>query len=162
MLTLEYWRDVPGYEGRYQVSNCGNVRSLPGDRRAGRILAPNKMPNGYLGIILGRGSKMHMVHRLVASAFVTGDTALQVNHKNGSRASNRASNLEWTTCSDNHRHSYRELTRKKHALTRRVTVGAVTYGSVLEASRACGVAPGSIASAALKGHRCKGQEVRYV
>jgi hypothetical protein len=172
------WRDIPGFEGRYQVSDCGQVRSLDHDcvvrnrwgslttqRRAGKVLKPQAFPNRYLGICLGAGN-CSLVHRLVASAFVPGDTSLQVNHKNGIRSDNRAENLEWVTCSENHKHSYRELGRKEHALTRAVAIrrGAVelTFPSGLAAAKHLGVVAGSVVSALTRNHRCKGHEVRYV
>jgi hypothetical protein len=115
----EEWRatNVPGYE----VSNMGRVRSLgrwvPNGRPAGRIVKPRIMkpgryPNGYLFVKFGRDGKCLSVHRLVATAFVDGSTDLQVNHKNGVRDDNRAENLEWMTCQENHRHSFRVLGRK--------------------------------------------------
>lgn len=120
------WRDISGFEGRYQVSSAGQVRSLdrvlsgktgaPGRRLTGRELKLARCTNGYLRVWLGKGAA-RLVHRLVASAFVSGfEEWLEVNHKNGIRADNRAENLEWVTRGENHRHSYRELSRKSHSL----------------------------------------------
>lgn len=157
------WRDIPGAgkRHRYQVSACGQVRNAD----TGLVLRPQRCSNGYRIVNLGRGSR-HLVHRLVAVAFVGGDPALQVNHKNGDRSDNRAENLEWLSCSENHRHSYRELARKQHGSTRRVAVskGGVsqTFESELAAAQHLGVVPGSVASAVTRNHKCKGHEVFYV
>ncbi len=165
------WRDIPGYEGSYQVSRCGRVHSLDrvitcanrwggvsDVRRKGKELTPCKTSNGYIQVHLG-AEVLCRVHRLVALAFVPGDTSLQVNHKNGKRDDNRAENLEWLTCSDNHLHSYRELSRKKHCKTTPVWVGNTRYSSLIEAAKALGVSQGSIHSALTRNHRCCGLRV---
>ena len=165
------WRDVPGFEGAYQGSRCGRVRSLdrvvegPGRwgrivkrRLKGRQLKIQTCSNRYLFVMLGKGNSF-LIHRLVATAFVPGDWTLQVNHKNGQRDDNAAENLEWMTCSDNHRHSYAKLPRKKHVWTTPVTVGGVRYESQLAAARALGVNGGSVSSAYTRGHKCKGMDV---
>lgn len=172
-MNNEIWKDIQGFEGRYQVSDAGRVKSLvrvieqPGRfggvlRRTmpGAVMTPRPATNGYLRVQLGRGRE-YLIHRLVAAAFIPGDTTLQVNHKNGDRADNSVANLEWATCSDNHRHSYRELPRKEHALTTPVKVGARTFSSILDAARALGVNHGSVSSALNRGHRCRGEEVTY-
>lgn len=151
------WRDIKGFEGLYQVSDAGQVRNA----RTGHVLALKACTNGYQAVQLGR-KHVKLVHRLVAAAFVDGDTGLQVNHKNGNRADNRKDNLEWVTCSENHKHSYRELERKPHAKKRAVAVGNRVYESALAAAKDIGRAPGSVISALRKGHLCKGMEVSYV
>jgi hypothetical protein len=151
------WEDIGGFEGRYQVSDHGEVRNA----NTGRVLKPIAFRNGYLRVYLGRG-KAHLVHRLVAAAFVPGDNALQVNHKDGQRGHNVWTNLEWLSCGDNHRHSYRELNRKEHALKRPVRVGGVVYESGKAAAEALGVNPGSVMSAIHRNHRVRGLEAAYV
>jgi len=151
------WEDISGYEGRYQISDQGEVRNS----RTGRVLKPIPFPNRYLRVQLGRG-KSHLVHRLVAAAFIPGDNALQVNHKDGRRDHNVWTNLEWLSCSDNHRHSYRELNRKEHALKRPVLVGGTEYESGKAAAEALGVNPGSVMSAIHRNHRVRGLEATYV
>lgn len=96
----EIWRDIFGYEGLYQISNLGNVKSL-NYRRTGKekILKPAKNSSGYLNIILCKNgtNKSMLVHRLVAQAFVQNDSIFnnEVNHKNECKTDNRACNLEF-------------------------------------------------------------------
>lgn len=166
----ERWRDIPGFEGRYQASDHGRVRSLDRAvplkgrasprRHRGRVLSLQKFSNGYLFVKMGYGGA-HLVHRLVAAAFIDGDMSLQVNHKNGVRSDNRPSNLEWLTQSDNQLHAYRELPRRAHALITPVVVEGKRYESELSAAHALGVTVGSIHSALTRGHKCKGKEVLY-
>lgn len=100
----ETWRSTP-ICADFEVSNLGRVR-----RPNGLVLKTWALnTTGYLQVqALDR--RKHLVHRLVASAFVDGfRTGLVVNHKNGDRADNRSENLEWVTRSENERHSYRVL-----------------------------------------------------
>jgi hypothetical protein len=102
------------------------------------------------------------VHRLVAAAFIDGDTALQVNHKNGKRNDNRVENLEWLSCSDNHRHSYQSLQRKVHTWTNQVDVDGVLFPSQNAAARHLGVHGASVASAIIRGHKVRGHSVKLI
>lgn len=128
------WVSVSGYEGRYEVSDDGRVRSLPNrTRRSVRELAQAVDNGGYRIVTLysssGRATKL--VHRLVASAFCgdprEGD---EVCHGNGNRQDNRASNLRWDTRSKNqldavrhgtHSMSSRTHCARGHAFTERNT-----------------------------------------
>ena len=119
----EIWKDVVGYEGLYEVSNIGNVRSVAhdvvlGGQRAGvihhvraKMRKLQRRYDGYVGIKLIRDSVLSdfLVHRLVASAFIENAKNLpEVNHKNSDRTDNRVENLEWVTAKDNVAHSTRE------------------------------------------------------
>lgn len=105
MLKIETWRDIEGYEGLYEVSNLGNVRSL-NYLRTGKtkILKVRKYKNGYLYVDLCKNGKPKnfMIHRLVANAFISNPQNLpQVNHKDENKENNHVSNLEWCTCAYN-------------------------------------------------------------
>lgn len=95
----EIWRDVPGYEGLYQVSNLGNVKSL----RRGKILKPRKSKD-YLHVVLCKDGKEteFRVNRLVCSVF-NGPIppGLEVNHINEDKSDNRLSNLNLMTHKEN-------------------------------------------------------------
>ena len=114
----EEWRSIKGYEGVYEVSNKGNVRSAdrevlqPSNKYGkpmvrkikGQILKPTDNGNGYLIVGLGRkgGGKNHYVHRLVAEAFI-GDIpeGMAINHKDYNRKNNAVENLEICTVREN-------------------------------------------------------------
>lgn len=95
----EEWRPVPGYEGRYEVSDQGRVRSLVGPTP--RVLRASRHTNGYRAAPLGRGVTKS-VHRLVLTAFVGPcPEGRQAAHENGDRADNRLVNLSWKTPAEN-------------------------------------------------------------
>lgn len=110
----EIWKDVVGYEGYYQVSNLGRVRSLDiidinGRRHKGKILK-NCIIDKYYGVYLCKNGerKTHLIHRLVAQAFLPNPNNLkEVGHKdeknlgNSNECNNQIDNLEWTTTKDN-------------------------------------------------------------
>lgn len=107
--ATEEWRDIEGYEGLYQVSSYGRVKSLNYKRtKEERNLSPYGNGHGYLSVSLRKNSKTKkvLVHRLVAEAFLS-DREEQINHKNGCKADNHVDNLEWCTQSENLLHAYR-------------------------------------------------------
>lgn len=99
----EEWRDVAGYEGLYQISNYGNVKSVAradtvGRKRKERLLTQTNSSWGYKCVKLcnGETQKTVRVHRLVADAFIPNpDHHPCVNHKDEDKNNNRADNLEW-------------------------------------------------------------------
>lgn len=106
------WLDIAEYEGLYQVSNCGRVKSLPrnGTIKEERMLKPRVSKNGYLYVHLRNGniSKYVKIHRLVAEAFIPNpDNKPQVNHINGNKLDNTVDNLEWVTASENTMHAFK-------------------------------------------------------
>jgi len=118
-IKPEQWRDVPGWEGLYQVSDLGRVRSLQrtivysnGDTHTvlGRVRKPNGNGHGYLTVSLYRRNSevRRYIHRLVLEAFVgpcpPGQEAC---HGNGNPADNRLSNLRWDTRMENVRDTAR-------------------------------------------------------
>ena len=105
----EEWRDIEGYEGLYQVSNLGNIKSLGNDKkRKEKILKPNINNYGhYLKVCLFKQGKQkqYLVHRLVAQAFIPNPQNLpQINHKSEIKTDNRVENLEY--CSAEYNNNY--------------------------------------------------------
>lgn len=115
---MERWKPISGYEGLYEVSDKGNVRSV--DRYIdakikhvkkrlikGVVLKKNKKRNGYFTVDLCKNGvvKTTLIHRLVANAFVENDRGCKyVNHIDSNRENNNASNLEWVTSRENRMH----------------------------------------------------------
>jgi hypothetical protein len=123
---MEQWRDIKGYEGLYQVSSYGNIRSL--DRRAvnhkcgatrivrGIVINPWDNGNGYLVVTLSNGRKRRnrYVHRLVAETFLDNPKSKKyVNHKDYDTHNNRADNLEWCTQMENVNYSICNMRKPK-------------------------------------------------
>lgn len=110
-MAHEVWRDIADFEGLYQVSNFGRVRSLDrvvkhGSsqmRLKGRVLSP-RVPTPYLGVILSKNGKAYpkRIHRLVAQEFVPNpDNLPAVDHIDGDKTNNAASNLRWCSQKQN-------------------------------------------------------------
>lgn len=113
-MEEEVWKDIPGYEGLYQVSNVGNVRSIVTSMgRRKRILSPTRTKWGYYQVVLtNKDGKAHheSIHKLVALAFIPipkgfghliGTHYLQINHKDEDKTNNTVDNLEWVSPSYN-------------------------------------------------------------
>lgn len=115
--TTEQWKEIPGSNGRYEVSDYGRVRSWynKGGRRDTPLYnRPFLSKVGYVTyrINLAYGKPANLsIHRIVMLAFV-GSSDLTVNHKNGDKTDNRLCNLEYMTHGDNIRHSYSVLNRQ--------------------------------------------------
>lgn len=102
LKNMEIWRDIKDYEGLYQVSNLGRVKSLKYGKE--KILKGYKYRGGYLRVDLYKERKVkHFpIHRLVASAFINNPNNLpQVNHKDEDKTNNCAENLEYCDSSYN-------------------------------------------------------------
>jgi hypothetical protein len=103
----EIWKNVNGYNGLYQVSNLGRVKSLLkyGEEK---ILSSGLSSSGYYSVVLYKNKKRrtHNIHRLVIEAFISNpENKKAVNHKDGIKKNNHLSNLEWCTFSENTRHA---------------------------------------------------------
>ena len=121
---IEEWRSVIGYEGLYEVSNTGQVRSLDryvktcyGSYRLhkGKVLSPSIRPDGYLVVSLQY--RMFRVHRLVAEAFLPNpDNLPQVNHKDEVKSNNCVDNLEWCDSKYNNNYGTARIRAKETAI----------------------------------------------
>lgn len=104
----EIWKDIQGYNGKYQVSNLGNVRSLKwNNTNQTRLLTPF-MNGGYLrvGFRVNKILHNHLIHVLVAKAFIPNPHNKSiVNHIDGNKLNNNVNNLEWVTSSENAKHA---------------------------------------------------------
>ena len=104
---MEKWRDIPGYEGFYQVSDLGNIRSI----RFNKIRNMKSWDShGYRAVELCMNNNRYTVgiHRLVALTFIPNpENKSEVNHKDRNKSNNNVENLEWVTQSENVAHAYR-------------------------------------------------------
>lgn len=123
----EIWKPIPDYEGIYECSNMGKIKSL---KRKGKlethILNERKDTLGYQSVLLCKNGKMKSfkVHRLVGFLFVDNpDNKPHINHKDGNKSNPIWLNLEWCTHSENHRHAY--LTGLKEMPCTKLTKGQV-------------------------------------
>lgn len=135
MNTIEVWKNVLGYEGLYQVSNLGRIKSLCRKTKRGnisykvRILKPG-LTDGYERVVLTKYGLRNTkkVHRLVAQAFIPNlKNKPQVNHIDFNRSNNIVANLEWSTQLENNRHSrkndrYPKIIHSKEYLKRLETM----------------------------------------
>lgn len=121
--SLERWRPVVGLEDRYEVSDCGRVRSVPRiadrggvlQRVRGKVIAQQALrgkrsePRYKVTLLTPQGRKHYLVHRLVAAAFCVKPSGCDVvNHIDNNPQNNHASNLEWTTPAGNAAHANKQ------------------------------------------------------
>jgi hypothetical protein len=173
---MEIWKDIPGFDGLYLVSNKGNVRSYPRiteDKNGrflsakGKVIKPCLTDRGYLKVFLVKDGvrTAKRVNRLVAEVFVPNVyNKPEVNHKNGNKTDNRAENLEWCTRQENVKHAYdtglnpsrRKLTDKQVEEIRVVyKPHSREFGTVALAKK-YGVSHVTIRDALYKGYKTKG------
>lgn len=176
-VIIEEWKDIVGFDGQYQISNFGRVKSLKCYFKSVgiRILRPSFDKDGYVQVILVKGGQRfnRRIHQLVANAFIDNPENHPVpNHKKGIKTDNRASQLEWVTHSDNIKHSYEVLGRigktnmkgrigADHPLSKKLIqkskLGEViaTYNGTAEAARETGFGRKGI------GKACQGIKKSY-
>ena len=181
----ENWKDIAGYEGLYQVSNLGRIKSLERTVRTKgngvkeysytlpeKVIRPHKQNSGYLVTDLCKNGvkKHHLVHRLVAEAFIPNDDifATTVNHIDEDKTNNRADNLEWLSHGDNMRYSMkgetgREWEGRNHASKKVLCVetGEI-FESTTKASRWLGFSSHVVSVSILKGYRAGGYHWEYL
>ena len=150
---METWKSIARYEGLYEVSNLGRVRSLKFGKT--KILKPADNGGGYLYVQLCKdGIRKNMfVHRLVASAFMPNPQNLDtVNHKDEDKHNNNVSNLEWMSRTDNIAYSRPQLAeRPVQQLDKETGKLLATFPSLIGAARVTGISEGNI----VKCCRCK-------
>lgn len=142
----EEWKPIPGYDGKYEVSNWGRVRSFK--RQKERILSPIQKYDGYYRVQLCKDSRVKelLVHRLVAEAFISNPSKLsQVNHKDEDKRNNYVMNLEWCTPGYNLTYGTRmERISKRVVQLDKGGNFIAEFESINEAARRTGIAPTSI------------------
>lgn len=114
MKSNEIWRDIPGFEGLYQASNLGNIKSLNFNKSCIEKELSKYKCRGYLGVKLTKNGigKNYLVHRLVIWAFKGLNLNYEINHKDGNKQNNNINNLEYCTRSENVLHAYRTGLKK--------------------------------------------------
>ena len=110
-MKNEVWKDIVGYEGLYQVSDKGRIKSLWFGKE--RILKPGTDRDGYLRVSLCKNGKKktYQVHRLVVKVFISNTNDLpQINHKDEVKTNNSVENLEW--CDQKYNHNYGTINQR--------------------------------------------------
>lgn len=138
---MEVWKDIQGFEGIYQVSSLGRVRSLDRvihklnveQRMRGRILSPTNNGTGYMKVNLSKDGKAKLcfVHRLVVEAFIPNSCKLsQINHIDENKSNNQVNNLEW--CSSEYNINYGERTNKVRLTANRPVIQCDKKGTIIK------------------------------
>ena len=158
----EIFMDIKGYEGKYQVSNLGNIRNI----KTGRIMKQHKTKEGYMRIALCKNNKYkkYYVHRLVLETFKpNSNNELQVNHIDENKENNTLENLEWMTAKENANHGTRtERAAKGHMIPVYCITNNKVYKSATEAARQLNLHSGSVTACCKNKHKtAAGYEFKY-
>ena len=144
---MEEWKSIPGYEGLYEVSSYGRVKSLEisyirkngiMDQKSEMILSPKNNGTGYFTVCLYKNKihKYYLIHRLVAEAFLPNpDNLPEVNHKDEDKSNNRVDNLEW--CDRKYNLNYKGVLKrrsqrmKENGIYERITLKRTKYPELI-------------------------------
>ena len=160
IMKKEYWKPVVGYEGLYEVSNWGGVKSLKFGKE--KILKPQKDKDGYLQVTLCKNNikKVYKVHRLVAEAFLDNpNNYKEVNHKDENKTNNVVTNLEW--CDRKYNQNYGTRTERVAEKISKIVLQYDLEGNFIkewESTRECdrnGFNQGAVAAC------CRGELKKY-
>ena len=163
----EIWKDINGFEGLYQVSNFGRIKSLPKTRKTGKskktirfydekiLKASSCSNNGYKIVTLSDNGKQKYftIHRLVCFHFLENKNNYKViNHKDGNKLNNDVENLEWCTNSQNSSHAYKLGLQK----------GAFVSGSKnISSKKVLKISDGKIFDSIKEAHQESNLKIRY-
>ena len=186
-MTEEIWKDIKGYEGLYQVSNLGRVKSLAKkagtSNRSEKIIKKNITRYGYYLNTLSKDGVVSYksTHRLVAQAFIPNpQNKPTVNHIDGNRINNNVNNLEWCTQRENIIHKFKVLNykgvmfgkhlsdehKKKISKSRSKKVLCVelnvVFDSARQASAWLNLSKNSVNESIFRNHKCGGYTWRYL
>lgn len=188
MVYVEIWKSVKNYEGYYEVSNLGNVRSIErvvilkdkcGNDRPCIYKSKelkqsietkeryNWKPRKYVRLSKGGNIKRFYVHRLVAETFIENkECKAEVNHKDGNPFNNNVKNLEWNTKKENIDHAFKNnliKTQKRVAQLDKTTNEIIKiYASESEACRQMKVTQGKILRSMHRNGTCNGYRWKYI
>lgn len=161
----EIWLPISGYEGLYEVSNMGRVRSYKNNRwglRENPVIMRGQRGKHYITVCLCSDTKeTHAVHKLVAEAFLgVPNEPKEVNHIDGNKLNNAVSNLEWVSHRENIRHARDTDLFGSQRRVVCVETGA-KYASETKAAEAFGVTQASISRAITRGRKCCGLHWKF-
>lgn len=166
---MEIWKDIPNYEGLYEASNQGRVRSVEGKTTDSKLhgkrvwksrILKEKDPQGRdvrVSLYKNKNKKSHLVHRLVAQTFIPNlENKPCINHIDGNPRNNHVSNLEWATYKENQNHAFENDlvgTNKRIALINKRNGKKIEFRSMSKASKFLKRNPGYISGVLKKGKR---------
>ena len=166
-MQNEIWKDIPGYDGIYQVSNHGRVRSYTGHHNVRERYLIVSKSRGYRSVFLCKNgtTKCYTIHRLVAILFVQNPHNYKcVNHKNEIKTDNRADNLEWCTQAYNNRYG---TARKRGAEKKSKPLRCIENGRIFKNGKEAGEEMGLSYSCIMKccnkiRNSCEGYHFEFV